>query len=371
MPRDAISLDVYRRNGKLYVRAAALSPRGFQGVEWFPVARGKDGLLRALEAAERVALELTKAMPRAKRFEGRPELGWSGAGASSWTDFVKGVTEVDVVRDDKLTELAYWVPSGRGGLTRTILQQSLEGKRSLADVATAVTAMFARADREKPRIETAADLGKDRSTPARDRAERLRELAEMKVSEAKYLRTKFGRPSGEVADGKQPHKLFAQYWVCDDVDVFVYFVTLCLAGEIEGGDCYELGLEIDGTYSKRELQQIARALIACARRLTLEEETIVSIPELAHLFPKRNRAYVADFFYRTAEFIPTGMTPARLVFLRPVFEEEVGWIEKTWQGEVGVAFLEAEIDPSHRERAVLRKPKRRTRSARSPAAQRP
>ena len=159
MTQDGINLSIYRRKSRLFVAPGVLTLRGFQDIKLIAVAEDRDGLLHALETAEQLALELTAAKPRDKRVVGQPKLDWSVAGVASWSKFVSsGTTQVGVLRMGDKSELVYWVPDGEGGLIGTILKQKLKGKVPLTKIAAAVIAMFERADREKPRIETVDDL---------------------------------------------------------------------------------------------------------------------------------------------------------------------------------------------------------------------
>jgi hypothetical protein len=151
---DAVTLRVFRRNGKLFVNPMAISPDGFRSLETLlPVGNGKTGLLEALETAEQLALELTR-KPRSKRFPRKDEEpDWSVAGVSTWEDFLKGATSVHVMRADEKTELKFFLPRNRDSMGGTTMPMETFGPETpLAKVAAAVVEMFARADETKPKF---------------------------------------------------------------------------------------------------------------------------------------------------------------------------------------------------------------------------
>lgn len=160
MTHDAIGLSIYRLDGRLFVAPQVVSPRGLRGIELFAVEDEPDGLFHALQISEQLALELTRTRPRDKRFvDDQPAPDWSIAGVSSQMELVhRGATKVGVSRASARTEIAFWVPNGHGGLVRTILKEKFRGKPPLSRISDAVTAMFERADRERPRVETTDDL---------------------------------------------------------------------------------------------------------------------------------------------------------------------------------------------------------------------
>lgn len=111
---DAISLSIFRRGSRLAVCAAVLTLSGFQSVKMFPVAGKKDGLLRALESAERFAVALTRSKTRDKRITSKtPDPDWSLMGAPTYEALTEDATMVGVVRDDESPTSSTGGPRGR------------------------------------------------------------------------------------------------------------------------------------------------------------------------------------------------------------------------------------------------------------------
>lgn len=151
---DAININVFRRKGQFYVNAMVISAQGWRSLEAVLVVRpGANGLLEALEAAERQAHDLTKKKPRDQRLPKNPKApDWSVAGVATWEEFLKGTTSVDIRRGNDETEMTFFVPKGRDMLLPTTLTESLAPWTPLTKVAPVVADMFARADKTKPKL---------------------------------------------------------------------------------------------------------------------------------------------------------------------------------------------------------------------------
>jgi len=142
MIQEAIQLDVFRREGRLFVVPGALCGNGFKAID--ELIRVEDGdLVRALERGERSA-RAAAALPMEKRFDtGTPF--WKQAGCATFSQFVKGTTDVTIVRDDDLTELFFSAPSPDGlGLAGNDDPQELGPGTPLSVVAEHVLAMLDR-----------------------------------------------------------------------------------------------------------------------------------------------------------------------------------------------------------------------------------
>lgn len=237
---------------------------------------------------------------------------------------------------------------------RTTLREELGPGTSMRKVAGAVVAMFARADREQPEPEIARALKREEKIKKKQRVRRV------EIDPKQALTAIFGEPEGEAFDDEGADRIAVQFFTADDEPPFVYFVTVGLANRdpVGGSDRYELGLELGGSYAPSELHEIGRRFGSAARRLAnagVALEQIVTIHELEPLFPGRRQAYVADLMFREPTLLamgPNGST-ARLLFLRPVFEEELRWIRTMSQARVGVAFLEAGVELNDPERDRL------------------
>lgn len=105
---EACLIKIFRRNGRLFVSPSVISAVGFQSLPGVIPVDSRDDLVRALEAA-RAQIEEAWARPKEQRFpDGTPF--FLAAGASSWTDFVRGTVSVGVRYGTKDTKISVQVP---------------------------------------------------------------------------------------------------------------------------------------------------------------------------------------------------------------------------------------------------------------------
>lgn len=186
-------------------------------------------------------------------------------------------------------------------------------------------------------------------------------MATAEDRERRHLTEMFDPPTGEVADGG----VAALYFVDDyEADPAITFVTIGLAARASGAP-YELGLVLAGAHDPADVERVARALLGVARRLVgegavIEPERLVAIPELEPDFPGRAQALVTDYMYRGPDLLPMGDAPdaprARMLMLRPVFNDELRWIRTMSQAQVGEAFAKAgvRLEDSQRDALLVR-----------------
>lgn len=141
MTQEAIQLNVYRRNGRLFVVPGALCEFGFKDLDEVITADDVD-LARALDRGERSARAAME-LPSGERFDtGTP--AWKQADCKSYQDFVKGSMLVSVVRNDEVTELSFMAPSPKNtGFDGDEDPETLGPGTPLKVVAERVIAMFA------------------------------------------------------------------------------------------------------------------------------------------------------------------------------------------------------------------------------------
>jgi hypothetical protein len=145
MTQQAIQVNVYRREGRLFVVPGATCEVGFKDLDEVIEVQAA-GLVHALERAERSALA-AETLPMNKRFDTGTS-PWKQAGFATYQQFVKNATLVSIVRDDDLTELFFMVPSPDGlGLTGHGAPEELGPGTPLSVVAEHVLAML---DRHAP-----------------------------------------------------------------------------------------------------------------------------------------------------------------------------------------------------------------------------
>lgn len=142
MTQQVIQVNVYRRDGELFVVPGATCEVGFKDLDEL-IKVEDDDLVHALEWAERRALA-AQALPMDQRFD-TGSAPWKQAGFATYRQFVKTARLVSIVRDDELTELLFLSPSTDGsGLTGQGNPEELGPGTPLSVVAEHVLAIFAK-----------------------------------------------------------------------------------------------------------------------------------------------------------------------------------------------------------------------------------